>query len=186
MKVLDLQCQMGHRFEAWFGSEADFQDQHAQGMVACPLCGDAQVSKLLSAPRLNLTTTRKDKGAPSSGPSLTHSGPDTSGAPGASGSSGGSSAGAPAVLSAAAGAGAGDATLQQLQAAWLALSRELVARSEDVGTQFADEARKMHYGEVEERAIRGQTSMEEARALHEEGIAILPLAIPDGASTTLH
>ncbi|MFY7906729.1 MAG: DUF1178 family protein, partial [Burkholderiaceae bacterium] len=58
MKVLDLQCGQQHVFEGWFGSEDDFQSQLARGMVACPMCGDAAVTKKLSAPRLNLNTSR--------------------------------------------------------------------------------------------------------------------------------
>ena len=54
MKVLDLQCAQQHSFEGWFGSESAFQDQLSRGLVECPLCGDAAVSKMLSAPRLNL------------------------------------------------------------------------------------------------------------------------------------
>jgi hypothetical protein len=59
MKVLDLQCPQQHVFEGWFGSEADFQDQLGRGLVECPLCGDAAVSKMLSAPRLNLAGARE-------------------------------------------------------------------------------------------------------------------------------
>ena len=55
MKVLDLQCAQGHGFEGWFGSEDDFQSQQARALVQCPLCGDASISKKLSAPRLNLS-----------------------------------------------------------------------------------------------------------------------------------
>lgn len=55
MKVLDLQCAQGHSFEGWFGSEEDFQSQQARAQVQCPLCGDASISKKLSAPRLNLS-----------------------------------------------------------------------------------------------------------------------------------
>lgn len=59
MKVLDLQCAVQHQFEGWFGSEADFQDQLQRRLVECPLCGDTQVSKRVSAPRLNLRTARQ-------------------------------------------------------------------------------------------------------------------------------
>ena len=58
MKVLDLQCQHAHSFEGWFGSEDDFQSQLARGLVQCPLCGDAHITKMLSAPRLNLSGAR--------------------------------------------------------------------------------------------------------------------------------
>ncbi len=54
MKVLDLHCSASHVFEGWFASEEDFQDQLRRGLVECPLCGDTQVAKKLSAPRLNL------------------------------------------------------------------------------------------------------------------------------------
>lgn len=64
MKVLDLGCTQGHTFEGWFGSEADFQDQHARGLVTCPVCGDAAVSKRLSAPRLNLGAAQVPDAAP--------------------------------------------------------------------------------------------------------------------------
>ena len=54
MKVLNLQCSHSHSFEGWFASENDFQSQLARGLVECPLCGDTHVSKMLTAPRLNL------------------------------------------------------------------------------------------------------------------------------------
>ena len=60
MKVLNLQCASAHTFEGWFGSESDFQTQLASDLVACPLCGDHQVAKLLSAPRLNLSTSLRE------------------------------------------------------------------------------------------------------------------------------
>jgi len=68
---------------------------------------------------------------------------------------------------------------QVLQAAWLQVARRIVAQTEDVGGSFAEEARKMHYGEVEERSIRGQASREETEALLDEGIAVMPLPLPD-------
>jgi hypothetical protein len=142
MKVLDLQCTQGHTFEGWFGSEDDFLSQCERGMVQCPLCGDAAVHKLLSAPRLNLSTSRQD------GPPENAAEPQTLPAD-------------PAMT-----------------AAWLELSRRIVAGTRDVGERFAEEARKMHYGETEERAIRGRTTRDEARALVDEGIDILAVRLP--------
>lgn len=72
-----------------------------------------------------------------------------------------------------------------LQAAWLQLARKIVASTEDVGGRFAEEARRMHHGEVEERAIRGQATAEEAVELLEEGIAVMPLPLPTAAKETL-
>lgn len=77
------------------------------------------------------------------------------------------------------------ASRQAMQAAWLRMSRELIAKTEDVGARFADEARRMHHGEIEQRAIRGQASVEDAVALIEEGIGVLPLALSDSAKETL-
>ncbi|MDP3702527.1 MAG: DUF1178 family protein [Hylemonella sp.] len=69
---------------------------------------------------------------------------------------------------------------QALQAAYLQLARRIVSETEDVGERFAEEARKIHYGETEERGIRGQASREETEALVEEGIAVMPLPLPEG------
>lgn len=139
MKVLDLQCVQGHAFEGWFASEDDFQGQLAGGLLECPLCGETQVSKKLSAPRLNLGATRQE-----------------------------ASQKAEVVA-------APDATVQ---AAWLKMVRHVMANTEDVGERFPEEARRMHYGEVQERGIRGQATAQETEALAEEGITVLPLPIP--------
>ncbi|MBI2746733.1 MAG: DUF1178 family protein [Burkholderiales bacterium] len=69
---------------------------------------------------------------------------------------------------------------QALQAAYLQLARRIVSETEDVGERFAEEARKIHYGETEERGIRGQASPAETEALMEEGIAVMPLPLPEG------
>jgi len=67
MKVLNLQCAHEHEFEGWFGSEEDFVSQLDRGLVTCPLCGDAQIAKKLSAPRLNLRTARGEDSTASAG-----------------------------------------------------------------------------------------------------------------------
>ena len=137
MKVLNLQCAHRHAFEGWFASEDEFQSQLGRGLVECPLCGDNGITKMLSAPRLNL-------GAAEPQPRQeVVSMPDAS-----------------------------------LQAAWLKMVRHVLANTEDVGERFAEEARSIHYGETEERGIRGQASREETEALLEEGIGVLPLPIP--------
>ena len=146
MKVLDLQCAQGHGFEGWFASEDDFLSQKERALVCCPLCGDAQVIKKLSAPRLNLSTSRStpNQEEPSS------------------------TAVALAKPQAA-----------EQMAAWLELSRKLVANTTDVGDRFAEEARKIHYGEVPEHAIRGQATLKETRELIDEGIGVMPLLLPE-------
>ena len=148
MKVLNLQCSHRHSFEGWFASEDDFQGQLGRGQVECPLCGDTGISKMLSAPRLNL-------GAPQP-PSPPEQRQQVMNAPDAS-----------------------------MQAAWMKMVRHVMANTEDVGERFPEEARKIHYGESEERGIRGQASPQETEALMEEGIGVLPLPIPKALKETL-
>ncbi|MBO9646596.1 MAG: DUF1178 family protein, partial [Pseudacidovorax sp.] len=74
---------------------------------------------------------------------------------------------------------------QTPEARWMRAVREVLARTEDVGDRFAQEARRMHHGEVEERGIRGQATPEETAALLEEGIAVLPLPLPPALKETL-
>jgi hypothetical protein len=71
------------------------------------------------------------------------------------------------------------------EARWMRAVREVLAKTEDVGERFADEARKMHYGETEERGIRGQATREQTEALLEEGIPVMPLPIPAALKETL-
>ncbi len=170
MKVLDLQCRQAHVFEGWFGSEGDFQDQLQRGLVLCPLCADDHIEKRLSAPRLNLRA--REPAAPAA--SSSHgSEPSRALTPVSR-----SSSKAPLPLDASMLAPA-------MQAAWLDIARKIVASTEDVGGRFAEEARRMHHGEVQERAIRGQATAEEAVELLEEGIAVLPLALPAAVKETL-
>jgi hypothetical protein len=177
MKVLDLQCTHAHSFEGWFASEDDYQDQLTRGLLTCPLCGSDDVRKKLSAPRLNLNTTRGDASHASavaaSGDAVSSAAQQAGAAhPGPSDSS----AALPAVQPAQALAHMGP---EQLQAAWLHMTRQVLAQTEDVGDRFATEARRMHHGEVAHRNIRGQASAAETEALLDEGIAVMPLLIPE-------
>lgn len=70
-------------------------------------------------------------------------------------------------------------TPEQMQAAWLQVTRQVLRQTEDVGERFADEARRIHHGETEPRNIRGQASAEETEALLDEGIAVMPLVLPE-------
>ncbi|MES2950921.1 MAG: DUF1178 family protein [Pseudomonadota bacterium] len=62
--------------------------------------------------------------------------------------------------------------------ALLALARQVVAQTTDVGERFAEEARQMHYGEKEQRGIRGTATVEETRSLADEGIEVLTIPLP--------
>ena len=170
MKVLDLQCRLGHRFEGWFGSQADYDAQRERGLVTCPVCNDSEITKMLSAPRLNLghgaaPEPKQVEGSPSA----------------VAGSAAGSSPSGPADASSAAPAlpDVASETLQQMQAAMMKMVRHVMANTEDVGTQFAEEARKIHYGEREARHIRGQATRDETEALIDEGIDVMALPVPE-------
>jgi hypothetical protein len=187
MKVLDLACQHGHGFEGWFGSEEDFQSQLTRGLVQCPICDDARITKKLSAPRLNLRGAKeaaedaaeaaevKQFNAtnsialhadfiPVSGPKSTEinpKSPDTEHP-------------MHALM-----------RNPEFQAAYMQMAKEVLAKTEDVGTEFANEARKIHYGEAKERGIRGQASQDETLELLDEGIDVMPLPLPKALKGTL-
>ncbi|HEY9066587.1 MAG TPA: DUF1178 family protein [Burkholderiaceae bacterium] len=74
---------------------------------------------------------------------------------------------------------------QQIQARWLNTVREMIASTEDVGDRFAEEARRIHYGEAEQRGIRGRASREDADSLRDEGIEVLTLALPEAVKGPL-
>lgn len=156
MKVLDLACQGGHLFEGWFASEDDFQTQLARSLVECPVCGDAAITKRLSAPRLNLGAAAPAQTAKEP-PAAQQQQPPPS-----------QPVAMPMPHDAA------------MQAAWLQMMRRVSADTEDVGRRFAEEARRIHYGESEQRGIRGQASRQETEALLEEGIAVLALPVLPG------
>ena len=170
MKVLNLQCSHQHSFEGWFASEDDFQRQLSSGLVECPMCADKSVQKLPSAPRLNLGSHQS--------PELP--GQHSQASPARVGTEENA---APRNLPAVAGMPAGASRAEQ--AAFLQALRHVVANTEDVGSRFADEARRMHYGEQEARSIRGQTSVREAVELMEEGIDVMPLPLPAAIKETL-
>jgi hypothetical protein len=78
-----------------------------------------------------------------------------------------------------AAASSGDAPIEMtMQAAWLRAVRHVMSNTDDVGERFAEEARRIHYGEVDTRAIRGQATRDEAQALQEEGIEVMSLPMP--------
>lgn len=169
MKVLNLQCDAGHGFEGWFGSEADIADQQARGLLTCPVCSSHEIHRLPSAPRLNLSGAREPR--PSSSPAAPA---PTAGKPDAIVPHT-PAATTPQPLTPEAAAHAA-----VMQAAYLHAVREIMSRTEDVGPRFAEEARRIHYGETEGRQIRGKTTPDEAEALREEGIEFFSVALPDG------
>ena len=150
MKVLDLRCAAGHGFEGWFASEDDYGAQRERGLLDCPVCGNADVARLPSAPRLHLSGAREPAAPPAAAP-------------------------APAPVA----KGSTEVALQSQLAARLAEAvAEVLRNTEDVGTRFAEEARRIHYGETEAKAIRGQATPAEREALADEGIEVFTLPVP--------
>jgi hypothetical protein len=154
MIVFDLLCgDGGHVFEAWFGSSDDYESQKARGLVECPICGSAAIEKAVMAPRLAAKGNRrqihvKQPPAPEGGPVPMASG-ETS-------------------------ATAMKAMLRALGEA----QRKALEGSDYVGTRFAEEARAIHEGDIEERPIHGHATAEEAKALIEDGVRVAPLPFP--------
>lgn len=150
MKVFDLECADRHVFEGWFGSEADYADQLARQLIQCPVCGDAHIEKRLSAPRLNLHRSAAQQGEAEQAAATEPS------------------------TDVALAAPQSDATQTLLRVA-----KAMLEQTQDVGERFAEEARKIHYGESPVRSIRGQTTPGQTRELLDEGIPVLPFLIPE-------
>ncbi len=154
MIVFDLACADGHRFEGWFGSTADYNDQFARGLLACPACGSGDVSKAPMAPAVPAKGNTKAERLPATAaaqqpPSNTPL--------------------------------ANTALPPQMQQALAALAKAQAKALENstwVGGKFAEETRKMHYGERDHAPIHGQASLAEAKALVEEGVKVAPLPFP--------
>lgn len=173
MKVLNLRCSLGHHFEGWFASHDDYQSQFDRALLECPMCGDTAVQRLPSAPHvvtsLSRTPLASDKAPSASARDVT---------PGAAGSA---TVPTPVVRQPA------EQPVGQvaMQSAWLRAVQHVITHTDDVGGRFAEEARRMHYGETDERPIRGQATSDEAKALHEEGIEVMALRMPAALKGTV-
>ncbi|MBX9728491.1 MAG: DUF1178 family protein [Sphingopyxis sp.] len=158
MISFDLGCSGGHVFEAWFRSSADYEDQRGRSLIACPVCGDAGVAKAVMAPNVAVKGNRK---AASSLP-----------VPLAA-----ASTAAPAAPVMASPPDI-PAPVRAMMMAVAAAQAEALPRSRWVGDRFADEARALHAEGKGDELIHGQATPEEAEALVEEGLPVLPLLVP--------
>ena len=149
MIVFDLTCKDGHRFEGWFGSAKDFASQQKRGLLSCPSCGSTGIERALSAPRFNM-------GAPEPKPP----------------------AKAPAQVPARTPDMEGKDPFAVAQMLYSRMLDEILTNSEDVGSRFPEEARKIYYKESAGRAIRGQATREEHDALVDEGIPVARYPLP--------
>jgi hypothetical protein len=154
-----LACDKGHAFESWFQDSAAYDKQAKRGLVACPHCGSAKVEKAIMAPRLAGGRKRR---ASDMAPVEEAASPAAASAPDKS---------PVAMIS---------PREQEFRAKLKELRDHLTKNADDVGQKFPEQARKMHYGEIEHRSIYGVASADDAKELAEEGIEFHPLPIlPD-------
>ncbi|MEW4447926.1 DUF1178 family protein [Qipengyuania sp. JC766] len=152
MIVFDLKCDNSHRFECWFKSSGDFEEQSSRGLVSCPQCGSGVVAKAPMAPAVPKKSAgegRRNRLEPKSAP-------------------------ADQPL-------AGGSLLPEVAKALQTIAKaqaKALEKSTWVGEKFADKARAMHYGEADEAPIHGRASRDDAEALLEEGITVAPILFP--------
>lgn len=152
MIVFDLHCSEGHRFEGWFGSSSDYEDQCARGLVTCPHCGSAEIGKAPMAPAVPAK----------------------------------SNASKAVVEPSTAQAGEARPVANKPMPAEVQKAMEALAKAQEaalekstwVGKDFAEQSRKMHYGERDEAPIHGEASLEEAKSLIDDGVPVAPLPFP--------
>lgn len=149
-----LRCEKSHRFDSWFGSGADFERLRAAGLISCAVCGCDKVEKDLMAPNIRARPS-ESKATP----------PRTGQAPGGDA---GQEAAARERPDLSVPASPAEQALAELRA-------RIEARSENVGRDFAAEARRIHEGEAPSRPIIGEARPAEARALVDDGIPVVPL-----------
>jgi hypothetical protein len=149
----NLRCDRGHAFESWFQSSGAYDSQVKRKLVNCPSCGSTKVEKAIMAPQIG----RKKK--------------DRAAAPEPSASTEVSSGNSTPLMM---------AQEAELRAKIKELRDHVTRNADNVGEKFPDEARKMHYGDIEHRPIYGEASPDEARSLIDEGIEVTPLPVLPG------
>ena len=149
----NLRCERGHAFESWFQSSTAYEAQEKRKLVSCPSCGSARVERAIMAPQI-VSKKGRDVAAPAPV--------------------------APTDVSAPASTPLMMAQERELRAKLKELRDHIVKNADNVGERFPNEARKMHYGDIEHRPIYGEASPDEARSLIEEGVEVSPLPVlPD-------
>jgi hypothetical protein len=153
-----LACEKGHAFESWFQSSAAYDKQVKRGLVTCPVCNSAKVEKAIMAPQLSGTKKRGEASPQQVSSSAPATPPPEAPAP-------------VAMVS---------PQERELRKKLKELREHLIKNADYVGKKFPEEARKMHYGEIEHRSIYGEASPDQAKELNEEGIEFHPLPVlPD-------
>jgi hypothetical protein len=145
----NLRCERGHGFESWFQSSAAYESQEKRKLVSCPACGSVKVERAIMAPQIVSKTNSRAEPAPTAATEVA--------AP----------ASTPLMM----------AQERELRAKIKELRDHIVKNADNVGERFPNEARKMHYGDIEHRPIYGEASPDEARALIDEGVEVSPLPV---------
>jgi hypothetical protein len=154
-----LRCERDHTFESWFQDSGAYDSQVRRKLVSCPVCGSAKVEKAIMAPRIAGKKGReRQETVPAPAPDAAAP-TEVPGTP--------NSASTPLMM----------AQERELRAKLKELRDHIVKNADNVGEKFPNEARKMHYGEIEHRPIYGEASPEEARTLLEEGVEVSPLPV---------
>ena len=152
----DLRCEHGHAFDSWFQSSSAYDLQVKRKLVTCPVCDSAKIEKAIMAPQI---VSRKGREKPV--PAPVAEAPVADSTPSES---------TPLLM----------AQERELRAKLRELRDHIVKNADNVGERFPNEARKMHYGDIEHRPIYGEASPEEAKALIDEGVEVSPLPVlPD-------
>lgn len=157
-----LVCDQAHEFEVWFRDSADFTRQADRALLVCPVCGSQSVEKRLMAPAVvggrKPADPKQDMAVAEVAAKTTEE-----------------------TLQPATASSAMLAALSPEQAKVMEFARrfrhEVEKNADYVGKRFADEARKIHYGEAEPRGIYGETTAEDAASLLDEGVDVLPLPV---------
>jgi hypothetical protein len=149
----NLRCERGHAFESWFQSSQAYESQEKRKLVNCPACGSAKVERAIMAPQI-VSRKSPDRVVPARAAAAETAVP----------------ASTPLMM----------AQERELRAKLRELRDHIVKNADNVGERFPNEARKMHYGDIEHRPIYGEASPEEARSLIDEGVEVSPLPVlPD-------
>ncbi len=149
-----LRCDRGHAFESWFQSSSAYEQQEKRKLVNCPTCGSDKVERAIMAPQI-VGKKGREIAAPEPAPAPA---PEATTA---------ASTSTPLLM----------AQERELRAKLKELRDHIVKNADNVGERFPNEARKMHYGDIEHRPIYGEASPDEARALIEEGVEVSPLPV---------
>jgi hypothetical protein len=151
-----LVCAKGHGFESWFQNSAAYDKQAKRGLVECPVCGNTKVQKAIMAPRIAGTRKRGKVSVPVPMGDV------------------------PAADAVKAPVAMVSPQEQEFRAKLKELKEHLTKNSDYVGQKFPEEARKMHYGDIEHRSIYGEATLQDAKEMHDEGIEVHPLPVlPD-------